>query len=551
MSPDPPPPPAPVLSLACLALLAPAADRGGAAAAPDPAAPDPAAAVAAAVDRRLAAAWAAEGVAPAEPAADAAWLRRVHLTLAGRLPTAAAVRDFLADRPAGSTEADRAAVVRGLLDGPGYVTHFTAVWRDALAPELARDAGAAFLRPGFEAWLRQSLLDETPYDALVRDLLTAELAPAGGNDAGFGPDMANAAGPRAFYQAKNVAPEELAAAVTRSLLGTRLECAECHDHPFDHWKQDQFWRFAAFFGGLERAGGRRLGALRERTGAAALTIPESVTLASGATELSAAYLDGAEPALGPGETPRAALAERLTAPDNRLFAEVAVNRLFARAFGRGLVDPVDDWGAANPPSHPELLRELADLFVEGGYDLKVILEGLCRSDAYRLSSAHPGDPPADLFARFPVEPLSAPVLYDALERATGGFTPFDPGGGRAFVGMGDDPRAEFLRTFRDDAESPADRRTSILQALALMNGSVVADSLDLERSRTLAAVTAAPYLDRDGRLDALFLAGLSRFPTPDERAELNAYLHAAADGRAGLADVFWALLNSSEFATNH
>ena len=534
-----------MLSLACLALLAPAAEHGGAAAAPDPAAD-----IAAAVDRRLAEGWAAEGVAAAAPATDAAWFRRVHLDLTGTLPAASAVRDFLAADPDGSTPAARAAVVDGLLDGPGYVTHFSAVWRDALAPELARDGDAAFLRPGFEAWLRQRLLENAPYDELVRELLTAELAPAG--DGMNGDPTANAAGPRAFYQAKNVAPEELAAAVTRSLLGTRLECAECHDHPFDHWKQDQFWRFAAFFAGLERAEGRRLGALRERTDFAVLKIPESVTLAGGVTELPATFLDGTPPVLVPGETPRAALADRLTGADNELFAEVAVNRLFAEIFGRGLVDPVDDWGAASPPSHPELLRELAGAFVASGYDLKTILAGLCRSEAYRLSSVHPADPPSYAFARFPVEPLSAPALYDALERATGGFTPFSPGGGpRFFPGMNNDPRAEFLRTFRDDAERPADRRTSILQALALMNGGVVAESLDLERSRTLAAVTGAPYLGSDGKLDALFLASLSRFPTPNERDELTAYLHAAADEGEGLADIFWAILNGSEFATNH
>ena len=531
-----------MFALAALAVLLPGAEVGGTG---DPAGGDVPGRVAAAVDRHLAAGWADAGVSPAGPATDAVWLRRVHLDLTGRLPAASAVRDFLNHQP-GDAGA-RAGVVDGLLDGPGYVTHFTAVWRDALAPELARDPDAAFLRPGFEAWLRHCLLTDVPYNKLVRELLTADLAPAGDMS---GP-AANAAGPRAFYQAKNVAPEELAAAVTRSLLGTRLECAECHDHPFDHWRQDQFWRFAAFFSGLERAGTRRLGALRERTGAAVLKIPDAVTLPGGVRKVSAAYLDDAEPALAPGDTPRAALADRLTARDNTLFAEVAVNRLFAEVFGRGLVSPVDDWGAANPPSHPQLLTELAGLFVESGYDPKAVLAGLCRSDAYALSSKHPGDPPARLFARYAVEPLPAPALYDALEAATGGFTPFGAESPR-LPGMTDDGgRAEFLRTFRDDAESPADRRTSILQALALMNGDLVAGAADLGRSRTLAAVAGAPFLDRGERLDALYLATVSRFPTAREREDLTAYLHAAESESAGLADIFWALLNGSEFATNH
>ena len=543
--------PAPVTAplAAALLVLAPAAGTEA-----GPATNDPAAAIAAAVDRHLSGAWTAEGVEPAPPATDAEWFRRVHLDLTGRIPTAAAVRDFLAAHPDGAGPAARRGVVESLLNGPGYVTHFTAVWRDALVPELARDPQAAFQRPGFEAWLRQSLIENRPYDAFARDLLTAELAPADEmNAAQFQPN-AGAAGPQAFYTARQTKPEDLAAATTRAFLGTRLECAECHDHPFDHWKQEEFWRFAAFFGGLERDTSRAgfLGELRERTDSTTLTIPPEVTLKNGVTEVPATYLDGSVPRLAPGESPRSALAERLTARENALFARVAVNRLWGHLFGRGIVDPVEDFGELNAPSHPELLAELGELFVASGYDLKTLLAGLTTSRAYALSSVHEEDPPADLFARYPVKPLPAAALYDSLERATGRFTPFDPAGGaEPFGGMTEDGRAEFLRTFRDEAEGPADRRTSILQALSLMNGGLIADSVDLERSRTFAAAVSAPYLDRDGRLDALFLATLSRFPSEAEREELHAYVHAAEDETAALADLFWTLLNGSEFSTNH
>ncbi|MFH5803628.1 DUF1549 and DUF1553 domain-containing protein [Alienimonas sp. DA493] len=529
---------------ACLLVLSPAA--GG------EAEPGAAAAIAATVDRHLEQAWAAEGVAPAEPATDAAWFRRVHLDLTGRIPTASAVRDFLRAHPDGADAAAKRAVVEGLLNGPGYVTHFTAVWRDALVPELTRDQQAAFQRPGFEAWLRNALLENRPYDEFARELLTAELA-AADEMAVFPGQVDRSAGPQAFYTARETKPEELAAATTRAFLGTRLECAECHDHPFDHWKQEEFWRFAAFFGGLERATDRggRLGELRERTDATVLQIPPEVTLKSGVTEVPATYLDGSAPVLIPGQSPRSALADRLVSPENDLFAQVAVNRLWGLLFGRGIVDPVDDFGELNPPSHPELLEELAEQFVASGYDLKTLLAGLTLSDAYGLSSKHESDPPGDLFARYPVKPLSAAALYDSLERATGRFTPFDPAdGGNPFVRQ-EDARAEFLNTFRDDAERAADRRTSILQALSLMNGGLIAESVDLRSSRTFAAALSAPYLDRDGRLDALFLATLSRLPTAAEREDLNAYVHAADDEAEALADVFWTLLNSSEFSTNH
>ncbi|QDT14566.1 DUF1549 and DUF1553 domain-containing protein [Alienimonas californiensis] len=530
---------------ACLLVLSPVA--GGEA---EPG--DAAAAIAATVDEHFVVAWALEGVTPAEPATDEAWFRRVHLDLTGRIPTASAVRDFVDAHPFGADDAAKRAVVEGLLNGPGYVTHFTAVWRDALVPELTRDQQAAFQRPGFEAWLRNALLENRPYDDFARELLTAELAAADMEATPFGPQTGSA-GPQAFYTARETKPEELAAATTRAFLGTRLECAECHDHPFDHWKQEEFWRFAAFFGGLERDTDRggRLGELRERTDATVLQIPPEVTLKSGVTEVPATYLDGSAPVLIPGQSPRSALAERLVAPENDLFARVAVNRLWGLLFGRGIVDPVDDFGELNPPSHPELLDKLAEQFVASGYDLKTLLTGLALSDAYGLSSKHESDPPGDLFARYPVKPLPAAVLYDSLERATGRFTPFDPtDGGNPFI-MQEDARAEFLNTFRDDSERPADRRTSILQALSLMNGGLVAESVDLRRSRTFAAALSAPYLDRDGRLDALFLATLSRQPYPAEREELNAYVHAADDEAEALADLFWTLLNSSEFSTNH
>ncbi|NNJ26016.1 DUF1549 domain-containing protein [Alienimonas chondri] len=299
----------------CLLALAPA--DGDASSSEADAVATIAATIAATIDDSLLEAWALEGVTPAAPATDAAWFRRVHLDLTGRIPTASAVRDFLTTHPEGADAEAKRAVVEELLNGPGYVTHFTAVWREALVPELTRDQQASFQRPGFEAWLRNALIENRPYDALAKELLTAELASADGMDANVFPGQQDqSAGPQAFYTARETKPEDLAAATTRAFLGTRLECAECHDHPFDHWKQEEFWRFAAFFGGLQREGGRsgRLGVLRERVDATVLQIPPEVTLKNGVTEVPATWLDGTPPVLIPGQSPRSALAERLVSP---------------------------------------------------------------------------------------------------------------------------------------------------------------------------------------------------------------------------------------------
>ena len=450
---------------------------------------DPAARITASIDARLAERWAAEGVEPAAPADDATFLRRVWLDVAGEVPPASAVRDFLSD----DDPHKRRRVTAELLAGPGYVVHFAAVLRTALLPEADSNPQVASLLPNFDAWLRDRLLEETPYDALARQLITAEL----GGGAGMSPGgmMSSPGGPSpvAFLQAKEVKPENLAAATSRTFLGVRMECAQCHDHPFDHWTQREFWALAAFYGGIERRGGGLLGPLRERADLRSIAVPDAnVTV-------TAAFPGGGEPDWEYETRPRDVLARWVTSADNPYFAKAAVNRVWGHFFGRGLVDPVDDFGAANPASHPDLLDELAAAFVDSGYDLKTLIAGIVASRGYQLSSrgAEPGQDDPELFARFPVRALDAGRLYDSLARATGRFEPFDPSAAArgSFGGMEDDGRTEFLRTFRDESERGLDRRTTILQALALMNGSLIADSVDLTRSRTFAAVAEAPFFE--------------------------------------------------------
>ncbi|MBN9517473.1 DUF1553 domain-containing protein [bacterium] len=491
---------------ACLLAVVPSATRAA-----------DARVLAAVVDRHLAARWAAEKVRPAAPADDAAFTRRVYLDLIGRVPTAAEVRAVL-DDPAADK---RDGLVARLLAAPGYARHRATIWRREWVPQA--DQPGSTLGEEAETWLVARLRDNAPYDRVVRDLLTAPRA-----------RTSPAQPPATFLTANEFKPENLAAATTRAFLGINLDCAQCHDHPFARWTRDQFWQTAAFFA-------------RPENGRLELSVPNTPRA------VGPVLLAGAAPAWPAAVTPdtgRGLLAGWVTAPDNPYFARNAVNRVWAQLFGTGLVEPLDDLSGEDPPSHPELLDELAKAFTESDFDLNHLTAALVLSRGYQLSSVVPAGGSAEprLFARAAVRGLSGGQLYDSLRTAAGlppERTDLDPLNARR-------DRTAFAARFR--VERAADARRSILQSLALMNGPATAALTDPATAPTLRAVAGAPFLDTAGKLEALFLAALGRQPTADELARLGAYVdRGGADGDAAkaLADVFWALLNGSEFGTNH
>ncbi len=353
--------------------------------------------------------------------------------------------------------------------------------------------------------------------------------------------------PLAYYVAKDAKPENLAAGAARTFLGVQLECAQCHNHPFDRWKREQFWELAAFFAGVAKQGkDEGHGPIREIADRREVAIPGTSQI------VKAAFLDAKKPQWGRRTSGRELLAEWVTAPDNPYFARAAVNRVWARFFGTGIVDPVDDLRADNPPSHPELLDLLADRFRSHGYNLKFLIRAITATKAYGLTSAVGRSElaPANLFAAMPVRTLSPGQLYETLAQATGFRA--GPGGGMDYGARVS--RDQFVELFANRDEKPTEGETTILQALALMNGPLMASVTGLESSETLAAVAEAPYLDTPGRIETLFLAALTRRPRPDELARLVPYVESG--GTTGkpsqaLADVFWAILNGPEFRFNH
>jgi hypothetical protein len=515
----------------CLAAAAPVAAagdvRGGR---PDPVtSAGDARALAARIDAALAAQWAKAGVRPVAVADDGEFLRRVCLDLIGKIPTAAEARDFLDD----PSPDKRLALVDRLLDSPAYTTRATELWRQLLLPEADTEDLARQVVRGFEAWLRRRVAEEAGYDKIAHEVLTAALSRRADEPLAVRDDPS----PSAYYVAKEGSPEKIAASVARVFLGVRLECAQCHNHPFAPWKRDQFWGFAAFFAGVPAVSqGDAVSAPRAEGPRRELTIPGTNKV------VRAGHLDGSPPAWRPRADSRTILSEWITAPGNPYFDRAVVNRVWARFFGVGLIEPVDDLAAEGGSEFSGLVDELAAQFRSHGYDLKFLIRALTATRAYNLTSAggEAGGSASPSFAAMPVRGLSPEQFLNSLVQATG-------------TDLGE-TRGRLLDLFANRDERSTEAQTSILQALTMMNGAYIAAATDPETGNVLGAVARAPFLDTPGRIETLYLATLTRRPKPEELEALVEYVDRQKDEGARakvLGDVFWALLNGPEFHLNH
>src|SRR5262245_14385188 len=495
--------------------------------------PPDSAALAARIDKRLDARWTRERLEPAPLADDAEFLRRASLDLNGRIPPAADVYEFLAE----SVVNKRDKLIDRLLLEPRFAIHFSNLWRAELLPEATTNQQAAELTRGFENWLVQRIRRGVRYDQLVRELLTVPLPkPAEAAEPVLrDPERPN---PLAFLAAKDSKPENIAAAVTRSFLGIRLECAQCHDHPFAKWSQQQFWSQAAFFAGLETRANSLLAPLTEATDRHEITSPR------GGEMIRAEFLVGNPPDWQPAKSPRATYASWLTSPDNPYFARAAVNRLWGQLFGVGIVDPVDDFHDNNRPSDPELLDELAKAFIESGFDLRFMIRTICQTQAYQRTSTqtHASQDDTRLPPRMTVKALTGEQFYDSFVMATG----YRDSGERG------NARQQFLNRFAL-AGPIGEPETSVQQALTLLNGRFVAQATDPEQSPVLIAISQTPGLTTKMKIEAMYVSTLSRLPSDTEMVRLQQFIAVASPDRENerLADIFWMILNALEFRVNH
>ncbi|HVJ83390.1 MAG TPA: DUF1549 domain-containing protein [Planctomycetia bacterium] len=480
---------------------------------------------------------------PASPAAtDAEFHRRVTLDILGRIPAGERAAKFLDD----PDPAKRSKLVDELLASAEYGEHFGGLWHRLLI--VPNDDNRQLISPAFGVWMAKQFNDNKPWNETVFKILTASGERADHPETIFWLSHVEGA------QKRELKPEQVAGEATRRFLGVQYQCAECHNHPFTGFKQADFWGIAAFFGKTEvlRASKKQAKSGEEPVvrellgGTATIEIPESKL-----KPVSVRFPDGKEPPRNANGSLREAFAKWCTSPANKQFAPAAVNRLWGHFFGRGVVHPVDDFRADNPPTHPEILATLTKEFVASGHDLKHLIRCIVATEAYQRTSDALDENREDsaLHSHMAVKLMGPEQLFDSLSTALG--QPVVAAGRRGErVGNGKNagsPKARFLQLFNtsEEADFSVDYTHGIPQALELMNG-----GYRLQGSASLQKI-----VDAGGGhakiIDGVFLQVLSRRATPAEQSKFRAYVAAQADPAKAFADIQWVLMNSSEFVLNH
>ena len=469
-----------------------------------------------------------------DPAPEEKFLRRAYIDIVGRSPTADEAREFLND----SSPEKRSNLVDRLLERPEYAEHWANKWADLLRPNPYRVGIKATLN--YDHWIRDSFRRNKPYDQFVRELIT-----------GQGSTFHH--GNVTLFRDRRT-PDELTTIVSQLFLGVRLECAKCHHHPFEVWGQEDFYSFAAYFA---RVGRKGRGVSPPISGSEEMVFSGT----SGAVKhpltdetMQPRPLFGEAIATEADEDPRIALAEWITSPENPFFAQTMANRVWADLMGRGLVEPVDDLRATNPPTNPELLAALGDHFSNSGYDIKQLIRAIATSNTYGLSSMPNERNVVDTrnFSRHYRQRLRAEVLLDSVSQITGVPEQFDamPPGSSAKEVWTHRVGSLFLDAFGrpDPNQDPPCERTSdstVVQTLHLMNsprlhGKVTSDS---GRAAELAESERTPAeIVRE-----LYLWTYNRPPDEEELQIATELYDNEADRRQTTEDLLWALLNTAEF----
>ncbi|MBX3412505.1 MAG: DUF1553 domain-containing protein [Pirellulales bacterium] len=472
-------------------------------------------------------------IAPSELCTDEEFVRRVHLDVLGRLPTIAESSEFLAD--ASPTKRDE--LIERLFDAPEYAEFWALKWGDLLRLNNKKVTAAGV--PKFHRWLVAAVRDNMPYDQFVRALLTST-----------GSTFDN---PPANYFRSAADTNDCTETTAQLFLGIRIQCAKCHNHPFERWTQDNYYGIGAFFNRVQRKPGTQA--------------EEQVVFVARKGEVTqprtgkqmAPWL----PLRGAAEVPaeedrRASLMAWLVEPDNPFFPQAEVNRIWGHLLGRGIVEPVDDFRASNPPSNKPLLEWLAKDFVEHGFDREHVLKTILKSHTYQLSSRKNdfNKDDAKYFSHAKTRLLSAEQLLDAICQVTGVQEKYAglPSGTRAASLPTPDVANDFLKVFGQPAREMAcqcerSNESNLSQALQMINGPLVHGKLTAENNR-LRQLAAAGRTNEE-IVDELYMSALARKPSEPEMAAAIKHISAQPDRNAALEDVCWALLNAKEFLFQH
>lgn len=493
---------------------------------------------------------------PESMANDAVFLRRIYLVTVGRLPSPEEARAFLLDEDIEK----RSRLTRQLLSDPGYGLLWALHWSDLLRNEqkVMSSVGAT----QWYRWLYDQISNDRPLDAFVSELVTT-----------VGSTYEH---PAASFHRTHRDPATAAESVAQVFLGVRLQCAKCHNHPFDVWRQDDYYGLAAYFTTVERK--QLENAPKDKFDKHIITGDEIVSLAEKKPSIRhpgrvmdvppKPMLDtalSARPAnsiSGPADAnPLKALSDWLT-QDNRMFARNLANRIWFHVMGRGIVDPPDDFRDSNPPSNPELLEYLTDELIQSGYSTRHVTSLILNSRTFARNAAR-DLPPEDslasssVFAGYPMRRMPAEVLLDTMCDVTG--VPWDFNlkeevaptiASRVIAMPGIPSKANLLTAFGKPnrllaCECERSTDVSLGQSLLLVNGQELRERLSKANNR-IGRILQEKQSMRDA-IEELYLAVLTRLPEVTERDSMEAYISGAQDQRAAYEDVMWALINSKEF----
>ncbi|MBN9119547.1 MAG: DUF1553 domain-containing protein [Planctomycetes bacterium] len=487
------------------------------------------------VDELAVAKWKKLGLKPSPTCDDATFVRRVTVDLCGRLPTAAEVKTFLDDK-AGDK---RAKLIDRLLDSADYPAYFALKWGSIL--RNSNLAGADQAAVAFHNWLKDQIARNRPYDEFVRGIVAA----AG--------EWQDAPAINWLWQNRDDQLHQVTADVAQVFLGTRLQCAKCHHHPYERWGQADYYGLAGFF---TRLGRKNFGQPPPYYASATPTTGERDPITGKAPEPK--FLDGPVGKFSPDDDPRHALVDWMAKPDNPFFAKALVNRLWGHFLARGLVSEADDLRETNPPSNPELLDWLAADFVKHKYDVKHVIRTILNSRVYQLSAEPTEFNKHDRqnFARYYARRMPAEVFLDAVNATCGVKGGFN--GVSANARAIDLPHEGFGSYFLDTFDRP--KRVTVCEC-ERSTGATLGQVLLLANSEEIENKIA----DGNGRvarffkekkaagemIDELYLAALGRAPTAGERKKLTDYVNGAKDKQRAVEDVLWAILNTREFMFNH
>jgi hypothetical protein len=481
------------------------------------------------IDAEFASQWRAKKLQPSPTCTDQEFVRRAYLDINGTIPGAAQARAFAKDaRPD-----KRALLVNRLIRSPAHAQYESMQWGNIL---VGRGTKAKALEQlTLRNWLREQFAANAPFDRIARALLTAT-----------GNSRQNPPAQWTLHHKQK--PENLASAASRIFLGTQIQCAQCHDHPFDTWEQRDFYGLAAFFARIEeqqRLFGRTV--QETKTGEIRLGgLPDG--------DVIPPTFPWGEDTVNPRESPRAALADWLRSPQNTQFAKAITNPMWAHYLGRGFVNPIDDFCDANTPVYPKVLDRLARYFTDSGYDLRALGRVITATRAYQLSSRATRSNATDsrYFSKMPLRRLSAEQLLAGVVTSTG-----------ISSNIADNPlfklllggvQQDFVFVFAnmDEMTEVTEFQGTIAQALLMMNSQHIARIVDFKFLDPLTRILFP--LSPAAQIDQLYWHTLSRAPSDAERTNFLSYYEGVKQPQKRLEiceDIYWALLNSAEFAFNY